>query len=80
MPRSVDRRQMWASVGSGWTHLSTLISGVAVYGAIGYGLDRLFGTWPILFMIGAVGGYAAAVYLVWIKSKQAVNPRGAGKR
>ena len=80
MPRSVDRRQMWAGVGSGWSHLSTLISGVAVYGAIGYGFDRLFGTWPILFMIGAVGGYAAAVYLVWIKSKQAINPRGAGKR
>ena len=60
MPRSVDRRQMWAGVGSGWSHLSTLISGVAVYGAIGYGLDRLFGTWPILFMIGAMPRTALA--------------------
>jgi F0F1-type ATP synthase assembly protein I len=69
---------MWASVGSGWNHLSTLLTGTAVYGAIGYGLDRWFGTWPILFVIGAIVGYAASVYLIYIKSKQATQ--GSGKR
>jgi len=78
MPRSIDRRQMWASAGAGWTHLSTLLTGIAVYGAIGYGLDRWLGTWPVLFVIGAVVGYTASVYLIWIKSKNATQ--GNGKR
>ena len=56
----------------------TLIAGIGVYGAAGYGLDRLFGTWPILFMIGLVGGCAAGIYLVWIRAKQNAS-RGSGR-
>jgi ATP synthase protein I len=56
----------------GWAHFSTLIAGIGVYGAIGYGLDRLFGTSPIFFAIGLVGGMAGGVYLIWIRAKQNV--------
>jgi F0F1-type ATP synthase assembly protein I len=54
-----------------------LIAGIGIYGAIGYGLDRLFGTTPILFAIGMVGGMAGSVYLVWIKAKENAS-KGSG--
>ncbi len=56
---------MWQGLGEAWTALSTIISGVVVWGAIGYGLDRLFGTRPIFFVIGAVLGNFGAIYLVY---------------
>src|SRR5205823_9358114 len=55
MPRFVNRRPGVDQANEGWAHFSTLIAGIGVYGAIGYGLDRLIGTWPILFAIGMVG-------------------------
>jgi F0F1-type ATP synthase assembly protein I len=62
----------------GWTHFSTLVAGIGVYGAIGFGLDQLFGTRPILFMIGLLGGCAGGVYLVWIRATQNAS-RGSGR-
>ena len=50
----------------GWAVLSTLIGGIAVWAAIGYGLDRLFGVTfllPVGMLVGAVG----AIYLVVVK-------------
>ena len=78
MPRSVNRRLASADANEGWAHFSTLVAGIGLYGAIGYGLDRLFGTTPILFAIGMVGGMAGGVYLVWIKAKQSAS-KGSGK-
>ena len=78
MPRSVNRRPGTTQANEGWAHFSTLISGIGVYGAIGYGLDRLAGTTPILFAIGMVAGCAGGVYLVWIRAKQNAS-KGSGR-
>ena len=78
MPRFVNRRPGVDQANEGWAHFSTLIAGIGVYGAIGYGLDRLIGTWPILFAIGMVGGCAGGVYLVWIRAKQNAS-KGSGR-
>ena len=78
MPRSVNRRLAADQANEGWGHFSTLVAGIGLYGAIGYGLDRLFGTTPILFAIGMVGGMAGGVYLVWIKAKKSAS-RGSGE-
>jgi ATP synthase protein I len=72
MRRPVNRRFVARETNEGWAHFSTLIAGIGVYGAIGYGLDRLFGTSPIFFAIGLVGGMAGGVYLIWIRAKQNV--------
>ncbi len=42
-----------------------LLAGLLVWGAIGWGLDRWIGTWPVLFIIGALGGFAAGMWLVY---------------
>jgi F0F1-type ATP synthase assembly protein I len=58
---------MWRGVGEAWAALTTLISGIAVWGGIGYGIDRLAGTRPVFFVIGALVGNFAAIYLIYVK-------------
>jgi ATP synthase protein I len=65
--RETEERAMWQGLGDAWAALSTIISGVVVWGAIGYGLDRLFATRPIFFVIGAVLGHFGGIYLVYRK-------------
>ncbi|GAA0601492.1 hypothetical protein HPO96_27460 [Kribbella sandramycini] len=49
--------------GDGWRVLSYLIGGVLVYGGIGFGLDRLFGT-QFLVVIGIVLGAGLTILLL----------------
>jgi ATP synthase protein I len=56
---------MWRGVGDGWSALSMMVAGMFVWGAIGFGLDRLLGTWPVLFVIGVILGKLGAAYLVY---------------
>lgn len=46
-----------------------ILTGTAVWGLIGYGLDRWLGTWPIIFAIGAVTGHATGVYMGYRRSQ-----------
>ena len=55
-------------MGEAWSYLSTIISGLVVWGAIGYGLDKWLGTRPVLFVIGVLVGNFAGCYLVYIKA------------
>lgn len=58
----------WKGMGEAWSYLSTIVSGVAVWGAVGYGLDRWLGTRPVLFVIGVLIGNFAGIYLVYIRA------------
>jgi F0F1-type ATP synthase assembly protein I len=49
--------------GDGWRVLSYLIGGVAVYGGIGFLLDRLFGT-QFLVLVGIVLGAGLTILLL----------------
>ncbi|MGW7684110.1 AtpZ/AtpI family protein [Kribbella sp. NPDC054772] len=49
--------------GDGWRVLSYLIGGVAVYGGIGFLLDRLFGT-QFLVLVGIVIGAGLTILLL----------------
>jgi ATP synthase protein I len=62
-----DSREMWKGMGEAWTALSTLISGIAVWGGIGYVIDRFAGTRPVLFVIGVIVGNFLGIYLVYLK-------------
>jgi F0F1-type ATP synthase assembly protein I len=50
--------------GQGWTALAYLISGMAVWGFVGWLVDRWLGTDGIAAGIGAVVGAAGGIYLV----------------
>jgi ATP synthase protein I len=57
----------WSGMDTGWAVTSTLIGGIVVCGLIGFAIDRLVGTDPILTVIGIVLGAAAGIYLVYLK-------------
>jgi ATP synthase protein I len=49
--------------GEGWTILSYMIGGMALYGFVGWLIGRWIG-WPVLFPIGMLVGLASAIALV----------------
>jgi F0F1-type ATP synthase assembly protein I len=68
---------MWQGMGEAWNALSTLIAGIAVWGGIGYGIDRLVGTKPVLFVIGVLVGNFGGIYLLYVKYFRPDAPTGA---
>jgi ATP synthase protein I len=53
-----------------WTVLSRLIGGIAVWGGIGWLLDRWTGHDALFLPIGVIVGISASLYLVWVKSNR----------
>ena len=47
-----------------WGLISTLVAGPAVWGAIGYGIDRAAGT-EVFLPIGVVVGFVTSFYIVY---------------
>ena len=66
-------------MGDAFTALSTIVAGMGVWGAIGYGLDRLLGTEPVLLVIGVLMGHFAAIYLIYVRASNAA-PKTGGRR
>ncbi len=42
---------------------------IAVFIALGYGADRLFGTLPLFLLLGMVAGLGAALYYLFVRLK-----------
>lgn len=78
MPRTADqaRRELYRGFGDAWTWVAELVTATAVWGAIGYGLDRWLGTWPVLFAVGAVVGNATGVYILYRRLGERPERRG----
>ncbi|NMH99008.1 AtpZ/AtpI family protein [Pseudonocardia acidicola] len=49
-----------------WTALSYLLSGFLIFGALGWGLDKLLDT-RVLLPIGLLFGGAASLYLIYLR-------------
>ncbi|MBW7920538.1 MAG: AtpZ/AtpI family protein [Rubellimicrobium sp.] len=60
----------------GWRMVIELVSGLLVGFAIGYGLDSLFGTLPVLMVIFTLLGFAAGVR-VMLRSAAEFQARAA---
>ncbi len=67
---------MWQGMGDAWTALSTIIAGIAVWGAIGFALDRVFGIAPVLMVIGVLMGNFGAIYVIYTRAVNAENDDG----
>lgn len=59
--------QLLRGLESGLSAVSYLVSGILVWGGVGFGLDHLLGTGPVLALVGAVLGNAAGVYLIYLR-------------
>lgn len=51
-------------MGEGWSSLGTLLSGMGVWGGVGYLLDHWLGT-SAFVPVGVVVGMTSAIYLVY---------------
>jgi ATP synthase protein I len=61
-----DRAEAWRSANQAWGVISTLLSGILVWGGIGYALDRWLDFERYLFLpIGMVLGVSVALYVVY---------------
>lgn len=68
MPRARDhqaQRSLWLGAGDAWNAAVDLLVATGVWAAIGYGLDRWLGTWPVLFFIGAAVGHGTGIYILY---------------
>jgi F0F1-type ATP synthase assembly protein I len=54
--------------GAGWAVLGTLIGGMAVWGGVGWILDRWLST-RLFLPIGVIVGVAGAIYVIAVKYK-----------
>jgi ATP synthase protein I len=67
----------WSGTGQAWAIISTLIAGMLVIGAIGYGIDRLVGTKQHVFLgVGFVLGAGLGVYIVYLRYGRGDGGRG----
>ena len=49
-----------------WSIVGYLMSGLLIWGGIGWGLDRWLGT-TYLVLVGMLLGAGASIYLVWLR-------------
>jgi ATP synthase protein I len=62
-----DGGDPWVGVSAGWAVSSYLLSGVVVWGGIGYLIDHLLGTPKVFTAIGMVLGAVLGTYLVYLR-------------
>jgi len=65
--RKTTSQDLYQGFGQAWSAVSTLLAGIIVWGAAGWGLDHLFGTRPILLITGVLVGNFGAIYLLYIR-------------
>ena len=67
MPRPVPSRTSWSGFGTAWSVTTTLVAGIAVWGGIGFFVDRLI--WPrfVFTAVGVVVGAFAGIYIVYLR-------------
>ena len=57
----------WGGYGEAWSMIGTLLAGLAVWGGIGFLIDRLAGTHAVFLAIGLVLGAIGGVWLVVVR-------------
>lgn len=62
-----------------WRMIIELVTGMGIGMGIGYGLDRLFGTLPVLLIIFALLGFAAGIKTMLRTADQMKRQQDTGK-
>lgn len=67
MGRQPQRGEAWSGYSVAWTIIATLLAGMAVWGGIGYLIDRWVGTEDVFLAIGLIVGTSGGIYLVYLR-------------
>jgi len=61
-----DQGEAWRSAGQAWDVIGTLLSGILVWGGVGYALDRWLDFERYLFLpIGMVLGVSVSLFVLY---------------
>ncbi len=78
--RSAPQRQnQWAGFDQGLALFAEHLAAIVWCAGVGYALDHLLGTRPILFVVGAVFGNGFGVFLIYRRSKDEKSERTASR-
>lgn len=61
------RKEASSGSDTGWAVVSTMIGGIAVWGGLGFLLDKWLGTAHVFFTVGVFLGTAGSIYLIWLR-------------
>lgn len=64
------RRDIWRDADSGWAMTVELLTATAVWGAIGWFVDRWLGTEPWALAVGIILGFGLGMYLVFLRAAE----------
>ena len=73
------RRAAWTGLDQSTVMGMELLAAILTWGAIGWFVDQWLGTSPWLFGIGTMLGFAAGLYLVWLRSSREYERTGSGR-
>lgn len=69
LPRAVaDRKSAWSGLDQSSIMGVEMMGGILLWSLVGFGLDRWLGTTPWLFAVGAMLGFAAGLYLIYVRA------------
>ena len=77
MAQEPERRDAWEGYGTAWSIIGTILAGLAVWGAVGFGLDRLAGFRAVFLPIGLILGAVGGVWLVIVRYGRQPKEQGA---
>lgn len=66
--RGVDRREAWQQLDQSSIMTVELMAAILVWGGVGWLIDRWLGSRPWGVGIGVMIGFAAGLYLIWLRS------------
>jgi F0F1-type ATP synthase assembly protein I len=65
--RPDPNQHLWGGMSTGVTISATLLSGILVWGGVGYLVDRVAGTGKAFTAMGMLLGAGVAIYLVYLR-------------
>lgn len=75
-----DRREAWRGVDLWATMIAELLAGLIVLGGLGFLADRYVGTEPWGLGVGIMLGFAAGLYLIWLRTDEPDSRAGDDRR
>jgi F0F1-type ATP synthase assembly protein I len=61
---------LWRGLDHAYMMQVELIAALLIWGGVGWLVDRWLGSGPWLTVLGALVGYAAGFYLIWLRSQR----------
>ncbi len=62
-----DRGELWRGSNLAWGVIGTMLSGILVWGGVGWLLDRWLGFEGLFLPVGMVLGVGVAIWLIYIR-------------